>query len=29
MYRHDRRRTYVYRWAKYPGATIPVWIGGP
>jgi hypothetical protein len=28
-YRHRRPRTYIYRWAKYPGATIPVWIGGP
>jgi hypothetical protein len=29
QYRHGGRRTYIYRWAKYPGATIPVWIGGP
>jgi hypothetical protein len=29
QYRHGRRRTYTYRWAKYPGAKIPVWVGGP
>jgi hypothetical protein len=29
QYRHGRPRTYVYRWAKYPGARIPVWVGGP
>jgi hypothetical protein len=29
QYRHGGPRTYVYRWAKYPGATIPVWVGGP
>jgi hypothetical protein len=28
-YRHGRARNYVYRWARYPGATIPVWVGGP
>jgi hypothetical protein len=28
-YRHGRPRTYVFRWAKYPGARIPVWVGGP
>jgi hypothetical protein len=28
-YRHGGLRTYVFRWAKYPGATIPGWIGGP
>lgn len=29
QYRHNGPRRYTYRWAKYPGATIPVWIGGP
>jgi hypothetical protein len=29
QYRHNGARRYTYRWARYPGATIPVWIGGP
>jgi hypothetical protein len=29
QYRHDGARRYTYRWARYPGATIPVWAGGP
>jgi hypothetical protein len=29
QYRHDGPRSYTYRWAKYSGATIPVWVGGP
>jgi|SRR5450755_2280669 hypothetical protein len=28
-YRHGGPRSYTYRWARYPGATIPVWTGGP
>jgi hypothetical protein len=28
-YRHSGERGYTYRWARYPGATIPVWVGGP
>jgi hypothetical protein len=28
-YRHDGPRHYTYRWARYPGASIPVWVGGP
>lgn len=28
-YRHDGPRTYTFRWARYPGASIPVWTGGP
>jgi hypothetical protein len=28
-YRHNGPRQYTYRWARYPGATIPVWVGGP
>jgi hypothetical protein len=28
-YRHDGARSYTYRWARYSGATIPVWVGGP
>lgn len=28
-YRHRGPRHYVYRWARYPGATQPVWVGGP
>jgi hypothetical protein len=28
-YRHSGARGYTYRWARYPGATIPVWVGGP
>ena len=29
QYTHDGPRSYTYRWARYPGATIPGWIGGP
>jgi hypothetical protein len=29
QYRHHGLRSYTYRWARYPGATIPVWVGGP
>jgi hypothetical protein len=29
QYRHHGPRSYTYRWARYPGATIPVWVGGP
>jgi hypothetical protein len=29
QYRHQGPRSYTYRWARYPGATIPVWVGGP
>jgi hypothetical protein len=29
QYRHRGLRSYTYRWARYPGATIPVWVGGP
>src|SRR5450755_1014045 len=28
-YRHGRFRSYVYRWGRYPGGTLPVWVGGP
>jgi hypothetical protein len=28
-YRHDGPRSYTFRWGRYPGASIPVWIGGP
>jgi hypothetical protein len=28
-YWHGRFRSYVYRWATYPGGTRPVWVGGP
>jgi hypothetical protein len=28
-YRHRGPRHYTYRWVRYPGATIPVWVGGP
>ncbi len=28
-YFHGRHRSYVYRWARYPGATVPGWTGGP
>jgi len=27
--RHHGPRRYTYRWSRYPGATIPVWMGGP
>jgi hypothetical protein len=28
-YFHQTKRAYTYRWAAYPGAQIPGWIGGP
>jgi hypothetical protein len=28
-YSHNGPRKYTYRWGRYPGATIPGWIGGP
>jgi hypothetical protein len=28
-YYHARPRDYGFRWATYPGATVPLWIGGP
>jgi hypothetical protein len=28
-YQHSGPRDYQYRWATYPGATAPLWIGGP
>jgi hypothetical protein len=28
-YWHNGLRHYIYRWARYPGATQPVWVGGP
>ncbi len=28
-YQHNGTRSYRYRWATYPGATAPLWIGGP
>jgi len=29
QYRHGGPRSYTYRWARYSGATLPVWVGGP
>ncbi|HEY5362238.1 MAG TPA: hypothetical protein VIJ82_31910 [Streptosporangiaceae bacterium] len=29
QYRHGGPRSYTFRWARYPGATLPVWVGGP
>jgi hypothetical protein len=29
QYTHNKPRSYTYRWGKYPGATLPGWIGGP
>jgi hypothetical protein len=29
QYTHNGPRKYTYRWATYPGATLPGWIGGP
>jgi hypothetical protein len=29
QYSHGLLRDYLYRWATYPGASVPVWIGGP
>lgn len=28
-YDHGGQRDYGYRWGTYPGATVPLWIGGP
>jgi hypothetical protein len=28
-YQHSGGREYRYRWGTYPGATAPLWIGGP
>jgi hypothetical protein len=28
-YEHGRPRDYRFRWGTYPGATVPLWIGGP
>ena len=28
-YQHGGARDYRYRWGTYPGATAPLWIGGP
>lgn len=28
-YWHGGQRDYGFRWGSYPGATVPVWIGGP
>jgi hypothetical protein len=28
-YVHDGPRDYAFRWGSYPGATVPLWIGGP
>ncbi len=28
-YQHDGPRVYRYRWGTYPGATVPLWVGGP
>ena len=28
-YAHGGPREYRYRWATYPGATVPLWVGGP
>jgi len=28
-YQHSGPRDYRYRWGTYPGATAPLWIGGP
>jgi len=28
-YYHGKQRDYGFRWGTYPGATIPLWIGGP
>ena len=28
-YYHGRQRDYAFRWGTYPGATAPLWIGGP
>lgn len=28
-YQHGGARDYGYRWGIYPGATVPLWVGGP
>jgi hypothetical protein len=28
-YQHAGPRSYRYRWGTYPGATVPLWVGGP
>jgi hypothetical protein len=28
-YQHGGPREYRYRWGTYPGATVPLWVGGP
>ncbi len=28
-YQHGGPREYHYRWGTYPGATVPLWVGGP
>ena len=28
-YQHGGTREYRYRWGTYPGATTPLWVGGP
>jgi hypothetical protein len=28
-YQHNGQRHYLYRWGRYKGASIPVWMGGP
>ena len=28
-YQHSGPRKYGYRWGTYPGATVPLWVGGP
>lgn len=28
-YQHGGGREYRYRWGTYPGATVPLWVGGP
>jgi hypothetical protein len=28
-YDHGGARDYRFRWGTYPGATVPLWIGGP
>ncbi len=28
-YQHGGARDYGYRWGTYPGATVPLWVGGP
>jgi hypothetical protein len=28
-YQHAGPRDYRYHWGTYPGATVPLWVGGP